>query len=192
MALQTSNKHEMSFYFHCPNCKRPSCGYSYSHIRHGAADLVRTNDSLASLGYNIDEIWPTPPTPNVPEHVPENVRRVLLQAESNFFLEGHEEAAAVMYRKALESGLRSLAPELKGTLASRIAQLGANGKLTSDLVEWAKEIKNLGNDGAHEIERIERAEVSSMRGLTEMVLRYLFTLPQTILEMRKSSSLEQI
>ncbi len=140
---------------------------------------------MNSLGYKLGQIWPAKPAPNIPEFIPASVERVLLQAESNFMLPSHEDAASTMYRKALEIGLKSIDGTLDGTLAKKIEMLGKTGRLTADLVTWSKEIKNLGNEGAHDEHPITREELASLRGLTDMVFRYLFTLPAMV-EQRKN------
>ena len=166
----------------CPNCRMPSCCHVVGTGRQDCnfSHFGKINDSFELHHYIVREMWPAPVEANFPEHLPSAVLRSMEQAETNFRLKGHEEAAGVMYRKALELGLRQVDSNLTGMLASRIEQLGKAGKLTLDLVSWAKEIKNLGNEGAHEEEPLDREELEALRGLTDMVLRYLFTLPEIV------------
>lgn len=181
VAAEAFGSHAGNIHFECPHCNKPSCGQIQSNT--GGANFtnaVGSKDSLNSFGFTLVEIWPEPPKAQIPDHIPDNVGRSLAQAEANFQLDEHDEAAGVMYRKALDLGLKAIDPSLKGMLATRIEQLGKAGKLTDELVAWAKEIKNLGNDGAHEEEAIERKELEALRGLTDMVLRYLFTLPKIV------------
>ena len=188
--LVKTGKNEASIYFLCPNCRSPVCARTLFPDSSSTDDYMKNTSSANNLGFSVGQIWPSPKEPIIPESLPDAVTRSLRQAETNFFQEGHEEAASVMYRKALELGLRAVEPTLTGMLASRIEKLGNQGRLTSDLVEWAKEIKNLGNDGAHEDTPIERSELEALRGLTEMVLRYLFTLPELVRVRRAKSQLE--
>ncbi len=174
-----------NLHMECPNCNFPIAATFVFPQGLSSHDLINSSSSAESLGAKITQIWPEIPKPNIPESLPNAVERALLQAETNFHQSGHEEAAAVMYRKALEGALKQMAPEIKGTLASRIDQLAKNGKLTNDLADWARQVKNLGNDGAHEIDAIERSEVESLRGLTTMVLTYLFTLPEQVRVLRQ-------
>ena len=176
--------HRVNLYLKCPNCKLPSCALASNPRNTPHHELLNYNDNTQNLALTINEMWPSPPQPNVPEAIPSNVEKALLQAEANF-VQQHNEAAAVMYRRSLELALKAISPELKGTLASRIAQLGKIGKLTEDLVSWANEIRDLGNDGAHEEEPMERPELESLRGFTEMILKYLFTLPNMVAEKRR-------
>lgn len=180
-------------YLQCPHCRKPACAAIVSENPNlTLAQATKHNGSLNSHGYKISHMWPETRKPQVPDSLPEGVSRAMLQAESNFQLPGHEEAASVMYRKALELGLKSLGLDLKGTLANRIERLSGNGQLTPQLAEWAKEIKNLGNDGAHEVDAIDREELAQLRGLTDMVLQYLFTLPAIVNARRKAEAKDKV
>jgi len=85
-----------------------------------------------------------------------------------------------MYRKALDVGLKKIDPEAKGVLAKRIEKLAADGKLTADIQEWSGHIRVLGNEAAHDEEPPTREELKDLRSFTEMVMRYLFTLPAMV------------
>ncbi len=82
-----------------------------------------------------------------------------------------------MYRKALDVGLKKIDPTLTGTLGAKLKALTTRGKLTADIADWADHVRELGNDAAHEETAIPRKDLEDLRGITEMVLRYLFTLP---------------
>jgi hypothetical protein len=47
-----------------------------------------------------------------------------------------------MYRKALDIGLKKIDPSLSGMLGPRIKKLADDGKLTTDIAEWSKIIKD--------------------------------------------------
>lgn len=85
-----------------------------------------------------------------------------------------------MYRKALDIGLKKIDPTLTGTLGQKIKKLAMAGKLTTDIEVWSDHVRDLGNDAAHEESPIDRTELSNLRNFTEMVLRYLFTLPNMV------------
>lgn len=171
----------------CPNCGHPSSAMIAGGSRSFVA-VSKSSETFNSHRYELHKIWPEVQKPKVPASLPENVTRAMMQAESNFVQADHEEASAVMYRKALELGLKTIAPELGGMLAGRIEALGKAGKLTPAIVEWAKEIKNLGNDGAHELDSISREELSQLRGLTDMTLQYLFTIPAMVQTRRSEAT----
>lgn len=162
----------------CPRCELPS-----------AAELTRTNQNTTfgqvtnlagdptNYGWRVTEFWPDPPKPLIPEFLPPDIERAYLQAERNFVVEGNEEASGTMYRKALDVGLKKIDPTLTGTLGAKLKALTTRGKLTADIADWADHVRELGNDAAHEETAIPRKDLEDLRGITEMVLRYLFTLP---------------
>jgi hypothetical protein len=147
--------------------------------------MSRQDGTLNKEKYRRTEIWPEAPTPNIPDGIPGSVARVLVQAESNFAQAGNEEAAATMYRKSLELALKDVDATLTGTLAAKIQSLGAQHKLTPSLVDWAHEVRLLGNFGAHEDEAISRSDLEALRDFVDLILRYLFTLP-SLLEKRRA------
>jgi hypothetical protein len=141
---------------------------------------MQFNGDLTEAGWKIEKFWPEPPGPVIPELLPPEVERIYLQGERNFPTEGNEEAAGTMYRKALDIGLKIIDPAVTGTLKARIAALVGQNKLTPSLGEWADQIRLLGNDTAHEIDQPTREELAALRNFSDLVLRYLFTLPEMV------------
>jgi hypothetical protein len=139
---------------------------------------------IIKFRWKVEKFWPEPPAPNIPENLPPDIERIYLQAERNFPIEGNEEAAGTMYRKALDVGLKSVDAEAKGTLAARIKKLAASHKLTPAIAEWADHVRDLGNEAAHEDEPPTRSDLTDLRNFSEMVMRYLFSLP-ALVEARK-------
>jgi Domain of unknown function (DUF4145) len=136
---------------------------------------------LTQHGWQVFSFWPVAPGPLIPEHLPPEVERVYLQAERNFPISGNEEAAGTMYRKALDVGLKIIDPSVTtGVLKARIATLVQRNLLTPALGEWAEQIRLLGNEAAHEIDQPTRDEVEALRNFSDLVLRYLFTLPAMV------------
>jgi len=139
---------------------------------------------ITSFHWEIIDFWPEAPGPLIPELLPPDVERVYLQAERNFPIAGNEEAAGTMYRKALDIGLKKIDPSQSGMLGPRIQKLSDAGKLTADIAVWSKTVKDVGNDAAHEEAPITRDELVGLRSFTEMVLRYLFSLPGAVKKRR--------
>jgi Domain of unknown function (DUF4145) len=167
----------------CPKCGKPS-GALIEVARqqnvHGWNALMQQAGELIDLGWKATQFWPEPPGPIIPELLPPEVERVYLQAERNFPVAGNEEAAGTMYRKALDIGLKIIDPAVTGLLKARIAALVEQNKLTPSLGEWADQIRLLGNDTAHEIDQPTREELTALRNFSDLVLRYLFTLPEMV------------
>lgn len=161
----------------------PSCGEVNDDTSNLNPSQWASTDIIGA-GWRLVHHWPAPPAPNIPEHLPADVERIYLQAERNFPIDGNEEAAGTMYRKALDVGLKSVDAETKGTLAARIKKLAAQHKLTPAIAEWADHVRDLGNDAAHEETPPTRKDLTDLRNFSEMVMRYLFSLP-ALVEARK-------
>lgn len=185
--VQVSHASASSSFVHlsCPKCHFPSAA-SLTRIRAGGLEPGQWIGHQVDITeiWRVDEFWPAVPGPLIPEFLDDDVARIYLQAERNFPVAGNEEAAGTMYRKALDVGLKKVAPDAKGTLAARIKTLAASHKLTPAIAEWADHVRDLGNEAAHEDVPPTGAELATLRSFTEMVMRYLFTLPKMV-ELRK-------
>lgn len=193
IAMRVVATHAMSdvkaaLHLTCPRCAHPVAAIvkkfglnavPVNHLTNGDADIGRA-------GWALEACWPSPPEPSYPDMIPENVLNALKQAEFNFNKPGNEEAAGMMYRKALDNALKAIDPEFKGTLYHRIVALQGKGTLTADIAQWAEAIRTLGNDAAHEEDPLERRDLSQLKEFTDMTLRYLFTMPNMVKKLREA------
>ena len=89
-----------------------------------------------------------------------------------------------MFRKTLETALKQKFPDneekASKSLNQRIREAAKQQKLTPDLTAWAHEIRIGGNDAVHEEKPFSEQEAQELRGFTELVLLYLFTLPKML------------
>jgi len=170
----------------CPKCFMPSCAVMMYGNRgaHSWTNHAQYEGDIDSWGWYVTDSWPQQPEPIIPENLPPDVAKAYLQAERNFSILGNEEAAGMMYGKALDIGLLTIDPTLKGMLGLKIKKLSEAGKLTSDLSEWSGQIRDIRNDATHEQVPISRDELAALRSFSEMVLRYLFTLPGAVKKRR--------
>jgi hypothetical protein len=172
----------------CPICSEPISAHIRFEKHPGNAPLVtqllqnfqKEARTPESMGFKVADIWPKLVGPNVPADIPDSAVRAFLQAERNYLQHGNEDAAAIMYRKSLEAALKTKYPETTGTLAKRIDKLVEDKIVPADIGAWSHEIRIIGNDGAHDLEAVNRQELEAMRGFTDAVLRYLFTLPAQV------------
>lgn len=180
----------------CPGCQKPTAVLAKRTSGNGAMDqsFINQTNTLVSAAVPIRELnlhlidyWPKPIRPNVPEHLPEPVAKAFLQAEKNFAMEGHEEAAGMMYRRSLELALALKYPDIQGGLAQIIKQLADSNVLTSDISAWATDIRLIGNIAAHDVE-VTREDLEMMRGFADAVLKYIWTLPTQVQQRRKAQS----
>jgi hypothetical protein len=144
-----------------------------------------------NAGWAIDKFWPEAPKPLIPEYLPFDVARIYLQGR-NFPILGNEEVAGIMYGKSLDIGLKKIDPSLTGMLGQKIQKLSKEkiqklskeGKLTADIAEWSGHVRDIRNDATHEEDPILRDELIDLRNFSEMVLRYLFSLPAAVKKQR--------
>jgi len=180
----------------CPGCQNPTAvlarrirGSSVEdqHFLNQMNELVKASVPITDLNLGLIDYWPKPITPNVPEHLPEPVAKAFLQAEKNFAMDGHEEAAGMMYRRSLELALAIKYPEIEGSLSQIIKKLTETNVLTADLNAWATDIRLIGNMAAHDVE-VTREDLDMMRGFADAVLKYIWTLPTQVQQRRKAQS----
>ncbi len=161
----------------CSGCHAPICMQIISHS--GANPDLYQGDLMKSSAFVVPMVYPKLEGTIVPEHVPKTVASPFKQAVESR-VAGHYDAAGAMYRKSLDVGLKAIAPDLKGTLYSRIETLASQNKLTPSLKEWAHGIRLDGNDASHDEVAFSKPEAEEMHAFTQLVLMYLFTLPEMI------------
>jgi|CXWL01.1.fsa_nt_gi hypothetical protein len=87
-------------------------------------------------------------------------------------------AAAVMARRTLEA-VAVEKGETSGTLAQRLNNLSSKGLLHPSLVEWVKEVRLVGNAGAHydPMDTIDAGDAQQLIDFIRELLNYLYVLP---------------
>lgn len=146
--------------------------------------LHSRSDDVLQAGFQISSSWPEPKSITIPSHLPAGVERAFLQAERNHQMDGCEEPAALMYRRALELALNELHPQTTGSLAARIRQLVTQHHLPGPIGDWLNQVRLIGNEGAHDAEVMTRDKLDDARAFTDTALRYLYTLPAQIASRR--------
>jgi Domain of unknown function (DUF4145) len=182
VAISAGANRDAAVHLICPKCKKPSSATLTPHPQtiYASEQLTQIPGEITEAKWSVTDFWPASPGPIIPELLPPEVERIYLQAERNFPIDGNEEAAGTMYRKALDVGLTLVDPSVTGVLKTRIAELVKQNKLTPSLGEWATQIRLLGNEAAHETDQPTREELTALRNFSDLVLRYLFTLPEMV------------
>jgi hypothetical protein len=69
--------------------------------------------------------------------------------------------------------------ETTGVLADRLKKLASNGTLLPTLADWAKEVRLVGNAGAHfdPINSVSKKDAEDLIAFVRELLRYLYELP---------------
>ncbi len=146
------------------------------------------DQTARTSGVSVIDAYPAKETLDAPDHVSDAVRRPFVQGLDNAE-RGNSDAAASMFRKAIDVATRELDPSTTGKpLAKRIDLLADNGKLTSDLKEWAHLIRLDGNQGAHDDEELSRDEIEQLKEFTRLFLIYTFTLPAQVQARKEEAS----
>ena len=148
----------------------------------------RAAQGFADLsGCVVTDMWPRPRRLAAPQATPEHVEKNWIEAEKSRRQEAHV-AAAIMYRLTLETALQVVHPKegKPRRLIEAIDTAAAAGKITPDLRDWAHHIRLVGNEAAHEGGSPE--EIAELANLTQMMLVYLFELPDKVVRMRASKA----
>lgn len=142
----------------------------------------------AGLPFVLDDFQPEPAIKEPPRHLPDDVDKAMRQA---YALEKQKskdkemfEPTVIMARKAVERAIGHIAPDLSGPLGARLKALRKRGDIPQSLLDWADEVKALGNSGAHDAESTAE-DARQAVGFAEMFLTYAFTLPEEIRRRRK-------
>ena len=120
--------------------------------------------------------WPLPEA-HLSKDIPEEIASAFAEATSTLYAQCPR-AAVVMARRTLEA-VTTDKGETQGVLADRLKALATKGILQSDLAEWAREVRMIGNTGAH-YDPLNKASMEDARDLMNFLrelLRYLYEMP---------------
>ncbi len=139
-----------------------------------------TNETLLQKA----KIYPSIEELDAPAGTPDKVAEAYIAARVSLQTNkpGFWEAAAVMARRSIELALADCGA--KGSLKNMIDKLGAEGILAKSMVDWANEVRIIGNDGAHDC--VTREDAVQAVYFAEMLFTYMFKLPAMIAKRRNS------
>ena len=177
-----SNRHVWNVFAQCGHCG--SCVVAVFESRTGDDPL--TLFATAPPDFTLTKFFPKSQEPSAPDHLPENVKRFFLQGVEN--VARNQDAAGAMFRKSLDVALKVKCPEATGRLVDRINRAVELGTLTSELGEWAHQIRLEGNEATHGDDPYTPEQAAALHQFTMLVLLYLFTLPGMLVESRQTPS----
>lgn len=98
-------------------------------------------------------------------------------------------AAAVMARRTLEA-ITVDKGETSGRLVDRLRNLTTKGILVQALADWAKEVRLVGNAGAHfdPMDTVSKTDAQQLVSFTRELLKYLYELPGELARRRAGAS----
>lgn len=148
-------------------------------------DPVQSQGSIDGFANTrIRSTAPQPVTTSAPDFVEPNVARTFERA-NGAIKRGEAETAGMLLRKMLDSVISNKFPHTgNGMLGSKMAKLVPNTDLPESIVNWAKELKDLGNEAAHEAHEPDMAQITELRDFAELLLTYVYTLPHRLAVMR--------
>lgn len=123
-------------------------------------------------------MYPAPRPLAAPADVPEGVAKAYISGLINLPQpEGQGlNAAAAMFRRAVELAVKALNPEGKGDLYHRIEALDPD-HATPAMKKWAHRVRLAARDAVHDDGEFSEAEAHELRAFAELFLTYAFTLP---------------
>lgn len=184
--------------FLCRGCQK-GLGGTVWWDRKGGSPHSYQRSLNSSPNHTIVETYPAPPPLEAPEHLPDDLRNLYLQAlgahrmrlpvGNGEYVSGHT-TAAMACRKILEIAVRRLDPEAgEGfTLYQRIERLAATNRITKELRDWAHEIRLSGNEAVHDDVLVSEETAADLLAFTEIFLLYTFTLPNMLAQRRRAAS----
>lgn len=184
-------------FLRCRRCFRCSIGLlKATSFTQGVPDGL-SGQYINSLFDLKDWVFEVPGRRATPEYVPEEIARIFKEGGSCEAIQAWD-AAGAMYRKVLDVATRSITPKPDSSveprpsswktykdLRLRLDWLFENKLLNQGLKDLSSCIHEDGNDAAHDIAGITKAEAQDMADFTENVLEALYTLPGQIAENRK-------
>ncbi|MEV6024338.1 DUF4145 domain-containing protein [Streptomyces sp. NPDC052036] len=141
----------------------------------GRALVVTQGDDLEGCWSDPIRVYP-PTGDQLSFSVPSKLRDECEEARRCFTSKAFT-ATAVMVRRVLEGLCLDQGATAK-PLINALKQLAADGKLDGRLLEWAQELRGLGNHGAHHNGiPVQRQDAHDALLLTEAILNYVYALP---------------
>jgi hypothetical protein len=145
----------------------------------------RQQQSGGRISYRGIHWWPLPQVQTSAD-VPPQISSAFAEA-ATALAANCPRASTVMARRTLEAVTVDKG-QTSGTLDERLAALASQGVLLPTLAEWSKEVRLVGNAGAH-FDPIQSVSVDDARELATFVqelLRYLYELPAELRRRREA------
>ncbi|MEU4686465.1 DUF4145 domain-containing protein [Streptomyces xinghaiensis] len=128
-------------------------------------------------------IWPTPDR-TLAETIPDDLRREHSEARTCFNAKAYT-ATVVMVRRTLE-GVCAEHGINKKPLHKAFQEMESTGLIEGRLLEWAQELRLLGNEGAHYTGKpVARQDAADAIALAEALLDYLYVFSAQFREFKK-------
>lgn len=161
------------------------CGQGVAVVEEEWVGESRKKDSRSggTISYRGLHWWPLPES-NLPDDIPNAIAGVFGEAAAALAA-GCPRASAVMARRTVEA-ICDDKGESAGTLAQRLASLVSKNVLHPTLAEWAKEVRLVGNVGAHfdPINSVSSDDAQQLLSFVRELLKYQYQLPAELARRR--------
>jgi len=169
----------------CNACFQPVCfviDQTTDGRRHGLHFTQIEGDILRSDYFALTAMYPPTNIDETPRGVPDGVAKAFRQA-AGCRAGGHYDAAAGMYRKAMELALKAFSPDIAAwKIEKRIDKMAAEHRITPELQSWAHELRLDGNEAVHGEDEATKEITDQMHEFCKFLLIYLYTLPVQVAE----------
>lgn len=137
------------------------------------------------LSYRGVHWWPLPQT-KLSDDIPKDIADIYAEAMTTYYAKAPR-ATAVMLRRTIEAITVHFGQD-QGGLAQRLQRLAEKNILQPSLGEWAKEVRLIGNQGAHydPVVEVSMEDATQLLNFVQELMKYLFELPAA-LQRRRST-----
>lgn len=153
-------------FFRCAQCNGP-----FLLRRHGGPVSDDWGD-----GYHTDyEPWTMlhPGAPSLGPEVPDSIAKGYREAAACFTV-GSNTATAIMCRRTIEAICVDKGAT-KRNLSDKLTELREKGLIAAQLVEWADQLRTVGNDAAHKVDQfILRNDAQDVLEFTRAIIEYVY------------------
>lgn len=144
-----ANRHYHRKIYICPNCDSPNffdnLGTQYPGVKYG----------------------------NPVDHLPDSIKQAYNEARNCFSVSAYT-ASALICRKILMNIAVSKGADENKNFAYYVNWLDENRYIPPDSKNWVDHIRNIGNQGTHEIMPISKEDAEELITFSEMLLRIIF------------------
>lgn len=158
------------------------CGHGLTAVvRNGYTAVAAWMNGTAAEPGTIAGTYPVLRPHQSPPDVPGPVNSAYLSGLDNLGREGGTNAAAIMFRRAIEIAVKTINPSAPrgDNLKKRIEDLPPD-VATPAMKTLAQHVRLDANDAAHEPEDFSEDDAKKLRVFAEMFLTYAFTLPEML------------
>jgi len=164
----------------CRHCKH---GVAVVEERYTAEEPSRLRRGGGLISFRGFHWWPLPDT-QLSSDIPTEIASAFAEAVTALAA-NCPRAAGVMARRTLEA-ITVDKGETQGVLADRLKTLATKGVLQPTLSDWAKEVRLVGNVGAHfdPMKQISKEDAQQLISFIRELMRYLYELPADLARRR--------